>query len=102
MKPRRLLSNVSHDMRTPLNGVVHFTNFAIQAKTEEERMEYLKKTRQAASILTSLINDTLEVSRIDSGKLQLNRDMGQMSGSVWGIVLVVENLADEKNITLMQ
>lgn len=64
----QFLSSMSHDMRTPLNGVISFTDFALKADSKEKKQEYIEKTRRSAKILMSLINDTLEVSRIESGE----------------------------------
>ena len=48
----KFLSSMSHDMRTPLNGVISFTNFALKADTLEKKQEYLEKTRQSAAMRT--------------------------------------------------
>ena len=95
----KFLSSMSHDMRTPLNGVVSFTSFALKADTLEKKQEYLEKTRQSASILMSLINDTLEVSRIESGKMQLRQNWTGLRELVDGITLVIQNLAAEKGLS---
>jgi len=65
------LSSVSHDMRTPLNGIIGFTDFALQANSIEEKQGFLKKIKIAGNLLLDLINDTLDLSRIESGKLIL-------------------------------
>ena len=96
------LSSMSHDMRTPLNGVVSFTSFALKADTLEKKQEYLEKTRQSASMLVSLINDTLEVSRIESGKMELQRDWTGFRELIDGIALVIQNSAAEKGLSFVR
>ncbi len=96
------LSTISHDMRTPLNGVISFTSFALKAETLEKKQEYLEKTRQSATILLGLINDTLEVSRIESGKMALEPEWIGLSELVDGITLVIQNLAAEKGLLFVK
>ena len=98
----KFLSSMSHDMRTPLNGVVSFTSFALQADTLEKKQEYLEKTRQSAAILMSLINDTLEVSRIESGKMELQQDWTALRELIGGIALVIQSAAAEKSLVFEQ
>lgn len=98
----KFLSSMSHDMRTPLNGVISFTNFALKADTLEKKQEYLEKTRQSAAMLMSLINDTLEVSRIESGKMELQQDWTGFRELIGGIALVIQNSAAEKDLSFVQ
>lgn len=98
----KFLSSMSHDMRTPLNGVISFTSFALKADTLEKKQEYLEKTQQSASILMSLINDTLEVSRIESGKMELQQEWTAFRELIGGIVLVIQSAAEEKGLSFEQ
>ena len=67
------LSNMSHDIRTPMNAIVGFTTIALQDLSDTQRtQEYLLKIQASSSHLLSLINDVLEMSRIESGKIELN------------------------------
>lgn len=67
------LSNMSHDIRTPMNAIIGFTNLAIQSKESMERVQgYLVKILASSNHLLTLINDVLEMSRIESGKIYLD------------------------------
>ncbi len=67
------LSNMSHDIRTPMNAIVGFTALAITHIDYRERVEeYLKKIMTSGNHLLSLINDVLDMSRIESGKMHLD------------------------------
>jgi len=65
------LSNLSHDMRTPLNAVLGYAGFAIQSNDPAERTDYLEKISRAGNLLLTLINDTLDLSKIESGAIAL-------------------------------
>ena len=66
------LSNMSHDIRTPMNAIIGFTTLAITHIDHREQVEmYLKKIRTSGNHLLSLINDILDMSRIESGKMHL-------------------------------
>lgn len=66
------LFNMSHDIRTPMNAIIGFANLAQNAKCSTEQMHsYLSKLLVASQHLLSLINDILEMSRIESGKITL-------------------------------
>ncbi|MCI8466519.1 MAG: response regulator [Lachnospiraceae bacterium] len=66
------LSNMSHDIRTPMNAIVGFTALALTHSDRQEQVkEYLKKIMTSGNHLLSLINDVLDMSRIESGKMHL-------------------------------
>jgi signal transduction histidine kinase len=92
------LSTVSHDMRTPLNGVSGFMGLAMKAQDDKKRDAYLKMARDSCDVLVNLVNDTLEISRIENGKIVLRPEFVR-SGDVFdSIITVIGNAADEKGI----
>ena len=64
------LNHMSHDLRTPMNAIVGFTDIAMKRKPDKEVENCLKKIRQSSEYLMTLINDVLDISRIESGKLE--------------------------------
>lgn len=68
------LSNMSHDMRTPMNAILGLSNLAMDVDQVDELKDYMRKIRASGNQLLSLINDTLDVSRIENGKLVMNRE----------------------------
>ncbi len=62
------LSNMSHDIRTPMNAIIGFTNIAIKQQPKPEVRECLEKIGDCSEHLLTLINDVLDISRIESGK----------------------------------
>ena len=65
------LAGMSHDLRTPLNGIIGFTEMALKTDNQAEKQDYLQKIKVSGDLLLELVNDTLELSRIESGKLVL-------------------------------
>ena len=63
------ISNMSHDIRTPMNAIVGYTTIALGQNPEEKTRECLEKIRESSDHLLTLINDVLDISRIESGKL---------------------------------
>ena len=95
-------SNISHDMRTPLNGILGFTNLALEAQDRQQVYQYLSKIKLSGGLLLDLINDTLMLSKLESGKLQPHYEIID-NRLISGRVLVpVQVMASEKNVTLVQ
>ncbi|MGN0366131.1 MAG: ATP-binding protein [Suilimivivens sp.] len=66
------LNNMSHDIRTPMNAIIGFTNIALKQETKPEVRDCLKKIGDSSEHLLTLINDVLDISRIESGKTKFN------------------------------
>ena len=64
------IANMSHEIRTPLNAIVGFSTFLAQAEMEEEKEEYLRIIQSSNEFLLQLIGDILDISKIESGKLE--------------------------------
>lgn len=64
------IANMSHEIRTPLNAIVGFSTLMAQAETNEEKQEYLKIIESSNEFLLQLIGDILDISKIESGKLE--------------------------------
>lgn len=63
------LNNMSHDIRTPMNAIIGFTDIALKNDPTPEVKSYLEKVKQSSDYLLSLINDVLDISRIESGNI---------------------------------
>ena len=80
------LNGMSHDLRTPLNGILGFTQLALKTDNPEQKQDYLNKIQISGELLLDLVNDTLELSRIESGKLSLNPVLAD-DGNFWSSLI---------------
>ena len=92
------LSNVSHDMRTPLNGILGITELALQTDDIEKIRGYLQKIMTAGSLLKDLINDTLELSRIGNGKKQLDYEVVEASSMLEHLITSIRPAAEQRGV----
>lgn len=92
------LSNLSHDMRTPLNAVLGYTGFAMQSDNPEEIKDYLRKIAKSGNLLLTLINDTLDLSKIESGKITLKPEIIGCGEAISRVVASIRPEAEKKNI----
>ena len=95
------LSNMSHDIRTPMNAIIGFTTLAVSNIDNQERVkDYLTKTLSSSRHLLSLINDILDMSRIESGKLQLEETEVNLAEMLHDIKTIVGGQIYAKQLEL--
>ena len=94
------LSNMSHEIRTPMNAIIGLDNLAMNVpETPDKVKDYLKKIDSSAQHLLSLINDILDMSRIESGRLTLKNEEFSFSGLIEQINTMFGGQCHEKNLT---
>ena len=93
------LAHMSHDIRTPMNAIIGMTSVARQECQDETICGYLDKIKSSSEFLLGLINDMLDISRIESGNLNLKSE--QMSREMFGTAIntTIDPLMVQKNIT---
>ena len=95
------LSNMSHDIRTPMNAIIGFTTLAVSNIDDKERVkDYLAKTLASSKHLLSLINDVLDMSRIESGKLHLEEVEVNLSDVLHDLKTIVSGQIYAKQLEL--
>ena len=94
------LSNMSHDIRTPLNAIIGYTTLAEKAGDETEKSAYLEKIGNAGRQLLDIVNDVLEMSRIESGRIEPQPEYMDIEDCVRQAAEVVRSRMEEKRIEL--
>jgi diguanylate cyclase (GGDEF)-like protein len=97
------LSRMSHEIRTPMNGIIGMTAIARQENQSMEKIqECLKKIETSSDYLLVLINDILDMSKIESGKMQLHAANFSMTEQLDTVQQLIVHQAEEKGITFIQ
>lgn len=94
------LSNMSHDMRTPMNAIIGFTNLAADCLDDKQQLnDYLAKINSSSTHLLNLINDILDMSRIESGKVTIKEEKVMLSTLIDELNNILETDIDKKQLT---
>ena len=95
------LSNMSHDIRTPMNAIIGFTTLAVSNIDNQERVQdYLGKILSSSNHLLSLINDILDMSRIESGKIHLEETEVCLSDVLHDLKTIISGQIHAKQLEL--
>ena len=94
------LANMSHEVRTPMNGVLGALDLALGTPLTSEQREYLETARRSARGLLRLVDDVLDFSRIEAGKLELDAVAFDLRGALGGMLDALALRARERRIAL--
>lgn len=95
----RFLSNLSHEIRTPINAVLGLDEMIIRESNEEAIKDYAKDIQSSGKTLLSLVNDVLDISKIEAGKLELVKVDYNVSSFVNDIVNMISGKAYDKGLS---
>ena len=93
------LQRMSHDIRTPINGICGLVNMADHCADDmEKQTEYRTKVKEASNLLLELVNDVLDMSKLESGEVILEEIPFDLSRISREVLVVIEQMAAEQNI----
>ena len=96
------LQRISHDIRTPINGICGLVNMADHcADDTEKQTEYRTKVKEASNLLLELVNEILDMSKLESGEVVLEEIPFNLSSIFREVFIVIEQMAAEQNIRIM-
>jgi signal transduction histidine kinase/ABC-type amino acid transport substrate-binding protein/ActR/RegA family two-component response regulator len=98
MEKNHFFSNISHDMRTPLNAIIGFSDLAYEETASVKTKEYLEKIKKSGRLLNDMINDTLTISKINSGKMTVHPKAANTDEIFDAICSPIQDMAVKKGI----
>jgi PAS domain S-box-containing protein len=94
------IANISHEIRTPLNALIGLSNLFSKTNLDETQEKYAKLLKTSADNLLSIVNDVLDFSKINAGKLQIEEIPFSLNEVIKNNIKLFSNKADEKGIYL--
>lgn len=95
------LANMSHEIRTPINAVLGMNEMILRESEEENILGYAHNIQSASTTLLSLINDILDISKIESGKMEVVPEKYELGALLYDLILVIQPRLEKKNLLLI-
>ncbi len=95
------LANMSHEIRTPMNAIVGLSSLCPQTELTPKQNDYLLKIESSAKVLLGLINDILDLSKIEAGKLEIEQIPFELQTVIGNLATIISLKAGEKGLNLL-
>ena len=99
---QHFLSNMSHEIRTPLNAIIGFTKVISKTSLSEKQQEYVSAIKTSGDTLIVLINDILDLAKVDAGKMTFEQEPFEMAVSISAMLHLFDTKIQEKNLLLVK
>lgn len=98
---QQFLSNMSHEIRTPMNAIIGFTKVVLKTELTPKQKEYLQAIKMSGDALIVLINDILDLAKVDAGKMTFEKTAFKLNLSIKAMLHLFETKIQEKNLKLV-
>ncbi|MFO1348405.1 MAG: MASE1 domain-containing protein [Pseudomonadales bacterium] len=95
------LSNMSHEIRTPISNIINISKMVLKTNLDNRQQDYLEKIQVSGRVLLELVDDVLDYSHLESGKLQLDRGVIDIASMIESFVALYQSKAKEKGIKII-
>lgn len=99
---QQFLSNMSHEIRTPMNAIIGFTKVLLKTEITPKQKEYLAAIKMSGDAMIVLINDILDLAKVDSGKMIFENIPFKITASIAAMMHLFETKIQEKNILFIR
>jgi PAS domain S-box-containing protein len=99
---QQFLSNMSHEIRTPMNAIIGFTKVVLKTDLTAKQKEYLTAIKISGDALIVLINDILDLAKVDAGKMTFEKTPFKLAASISAMLHLFETKIQEKNLILVK
>ena len=97
---QQFMANMSHEIRTPMNAIVGMTRLLLEKEPKQDQLRYLNAIQQSADNLLVIVNDILDLSKIEAGKIEIEQTEFSLKEVVHSVTDMLMLKAEEKNILL--
>ncbi len=92
------LANMSHEIRTPMNGIIGMAHLVLKTDLDLKQRNYINKIHSSANILLGIINDILDISKIEAGKMEIEKEKFDLFKVIKDVITLIKLKAEDKKL----
>ncbi|MEL6653050.1 MAG: ATP-binding protein, partial [Bacteroidota bacterium] len=101
MAKQQFLANMSHEIRTPMNAIKGMTDILLRRDPQDSQLSYLRAIKESSTSLLVIINDILDLSKVEAGKISLEKIPFDVRGVIDNVMAIMQFKAEEKGLLLI-